>query len=151
LKQVIVKVYHPCDNLFSHLKIFDRLTEPEFFRSASVGTVRYQSYINKERRRDDSCILFIKNGRQYIGRISMIIRDKKGEVLFLIQPAIIEKTLTFSVCKKTYTCKNVLFGHFDLNTCFLQSWRDLKDKLAYVNNSNNSYIFFRFPNLVESS
>jgi len=81
----------------------------------------------------------------------MVIRDKNDEVLFLIQPAVIEKTLTFSVCKKTYTCENVLFGYFELNKFFLRSWRDLKDKLAYVDISNKSFFFFRFPNLVESS
>jgi hypothetical protein len=81
----------------------------------------------------------------------MIIRDKYGEVVFLIQPAIIEKTLTFSVNKKTYTCKNILFGYLDLKKFLLLSSRHLKDKLAYFDNSNNSYIFFRFPNLVESS
>jgi hypothetical protein len=81
----------------------------------------------------------------------MIIRDKDEQVSFLIQPAIIEKTLTFSISKKTYTCPNVFFGYFESNKFLMRSWRDLNDKLAYVCNSDNSYIFFRFPNLFESS
>ena len=87
--------------------MLDRLIEPEFFRSASVGTVRYQSFVSKEQIRDDSCVLFVKNDQQYIGCILMIICDKNGDILFLIQPAVIEKTLTFSICKKTYTCNNI--------------------------------------------
>jgi hypothetical protein len=151
-KSVIVKVYHPCDNLFPRVTVLDRLIEPQFFRSASIGTVRYQSYASKEQTRDDSCVLFVKNDQQYVGRVSMIIRDKNGETLFLIQPAVIEKTLAFTVNKKTYTCHNILFGYFDLNKFLLLRWYVLQEKLAYVNNNNNnSYIFFRFPNLVESS
>ena len=150
-KLAIVKVHHPCDNLFPRLTILDRVTEPEFFRTASVGTVRYQSYVSKEETRDDSCLLFVKNDQQYIGRISMINRDKNGHILFLSQPAIIEKTLTFSISKKTYTCNNIFFGYLDLDKFLLLNWRDLKEKLAYFYNSKNSYIFFRFPNLVESS
>ncbi len=150
-KSGIVKVYHPCDNLFPRLTILDQLIEPQFFRSVSIETARYQSYISKEQTRDDSCVLFVKNYQQYIGCILMIICDKNGDTLFLIQPAVIGKTLTFSICKKTYTCNNICFGYLDLKKFLLLSWRDLKEKLAYFDNSKNSYIFFRFPNLVESS
>lgn len=148
---MIVKVYHQCDNLFPRLAILGRLIEPQFFRSASIGTVRYQSYISSEQTRDDSCVIFVHNDEQKIGRILMISRDKNGDTLFLIQPAVIQKALTFSIRRKTYTCNNISFGYFHLNKFLLVSWRVLKEKLAYVDNGNNSYIFFRFPNLVESS
>jgi hypothetical protein len=151
VKSAIVKVYHPCNNPFSHLDIFNNLNEPQFFKSASIGTIRYRSYVSKEQTRDDSCVLFTKNGHQCIGRILIIVRDKNQDVLFLIQPAVVEKSLTFSVSRKMYTCPNVFFGHFESNNFVLHSWRDLNDKLAYVYNSDRSCIFFRFPNLVESS
>ena len=81
-KSAIVKVYHPFDNLFPRLTILDQLIEPQFFRSVSIETVRYQSYISKEQTRDDSCVLFVKNDQQYIGCILMIICNKNGDTLF---------------------------------------------------------------------
>ena len=87
---------------FPHLTIFHQLSEPQFFNSASVSNIRYQSYVGKEQMRDSSCVLFIKNGQQHIGCILMIIRDENEQVLFFIQPVIIEKTHILRMCENLY-------------------------------------------------
>lgn len=150
-KPSTIKMFHPIDNPLPNLISSHQASDRQFFKSIAVGTVRYGSYRGESHIRDDSCVVYSKESREYIGRILAIFRENDGQVFCWMEPVKITSTISFTVSKKVYECPNVFKGRFDLQNAFIIGWRCLKDKLAYVRISNDCFTFFRFPNLVESS
>lgn len=151
MKSDLVKTCHPCQNLLPDSAIINQLLEPQWFKSMYVGTTRYESFIDESKRRDDSCVFFTHNNQRRVGRILAIVKEKDQQPQCIIEPVVITRKISFTINRKKYECPNVFYGHFHSGDRLLVSWRDLHDKLAYALHIDELFVFFRFPNLVESS
>ena len=70
-----------------------------------------------------------------------------------VQPAIINSYLDIKINGNTVLCKDVLFGNLDsLNTHMYIKPEQILEKIIHVfDKQSKQFIFFRLPNLVESS
>lgn len=151
LKPALVKTCRPCENPLPGSVLIDQLSVPQCFKSMYVGTTRYSSFADENKRRDDSCVFYTHNNQQRVGRILAIVKEKDQQPQCIVQPVVVSKKITFTVNRKKYECPNLFYGYFRANDLLLINWRDLHEKLAYVRYDDELFIFFRFPNLVESS
>ena len=104
----------------------------------------------------DSCILFIISNKLRLGFINNIIRvnnTKQYSYLYQVQLVVINSYLHINVNGNNVFCKNVLFGNLDSNDMYMYiKPEQICEKLIHVfDKQSKQFIFFRFPNLVESS
>jgi hypothetical protein len=70
-----------------------------------------------------------------------------------MQLVAIDACLHIQVNGNNVSCKNVLFGNFDANQTYMYiKPQQILEKLVHVfDKQSKKFIFFRFPNFVESS
>lgn len=101
----------------------------------------------------DSCVLFNVAGETFVGFIMNIMRLVGNEILFRIQQVSVKDKFHLKMKQKKITCSNVFHGSLNQTSGFLFVQPDaVIEKLVYVYDAKmNAYIFFRVPNLLESS
>ena len=105
------------------------------------------------RQEDDSCVLFTLARKPAIGFIANIICTLQNELIFRIHPIVIKNQLYVIMNSKQIMCPNVLHGDLDPSGAFVYVQpQSIIEKLIYVYDKRlKRYIFFRVPNLCESS
>ena len=105
---------------------------------------------------NDSCILFIINSKLKLGFIRSVVRinrTKQYSYLFQVQLVTINSYLQINLDGKVICNKNVILGNLDsYNTHVYIKPQQIIEKIIHVYDKHlKQFIFFRFPNLVESS
>ncbi|CAF5100421.1 unnamed protein product [Rotaria sp. Silwood1] len=129
----------------------------DLFKTCHIGSNRFTTLSdNKTSTFTDSCILFTINDTLRLGFIRHIIRVnciKQCSYLCQVQLVTIDSYLDININGDVVPCKNVLFGNLDpLNSYVYIKFEEIIEKIIHVfDKQSKRFIFFRFPNLVESS
>ena len=148
----IVKLMHSLDtinrisNLFSNKNI-------RSFSSCKVGHVRYTSMdYSNSKVADDSAVLFKLNDEIHFGLISSIFADENDDILLEIWPLSNASHLRVLTNSQQIDLPSIQEGKLENNNNFYYvSIDDIVEKCVYWRNKLNHAIFFRYPNLEESS
>ena len=105
------------------------------------------------RQSNDSCVLFTLAGKLAIGFIANIIRARDNALLFRISRVSIKDKLHVIMDSKRIASSNVFYGDLDSsNTPVFIRPKLIIEKIVHVYSEQlKCYIFFRIPNLCESS
>ena len=126
----------------------------KLYLSCYFSTIRYTTVAYRTNRQQiDSCILFMLAGKTAIGFIANIIETDHQQLLFRIHRVSIDNKLYVTMNNKRITCSNVFHGNFDDESSFVYiKPQSIIEKLVHVYDDHlRCYIFFRVPNLCESS
>jgi hypothetical protein len=131
-----------------------RQQEIKLYKMCHVSTNRFTTVMHSAaHQKNDSCVLFNLAGKQAVGFIVNIICTRQKELLFRISRVSIKNQLFVALNNKKIPCPNVLHGtldSFDVHV-YVKS-QSIVEKLVHVYDKKlKSYIFFRVPNLCESS
>ncbi|CAF1343163.1 unnamed protein product, partial [Didymodactylos carnosus] len=124
----------------------------KLFHVIYIGTLRFTTwFFSKKLKTAGSLVLFNKDGGHRIGFIQAIIEIKQN-YLIQIKNANIRKRLELGVNQQVIGTWNVIYGDFNNYTCSFIKPDQLIKKCAYLHDeTNNSFVFFRFPTSFESS
>lgn len=145
------------DENLNDLKIIQtalRQQDIRLYQSCYVWTVRFTiATYRTNRQRSDSCVLFILAGKPMVGFIVNIVETEQKQLLFRIHRISISKKLHVTINNKQVTCPNVIHGNLEGDNGFVYIKQDsIIEKLIHIYDARlRSYIFFRIPNLCESS
>ena len=131
-----------------------RQSDIELYKSCYVSTNRFTTIMYRmTRQSNDSCVLFKLAGKLAIGFIVNIIRARDNALLFRINRVSIKDKLHVIIDGKPVTCPNVFYGDLDpSNTPVLIRPPLIIEKIVHLYSEQLScYVFFRIPNLCESS
>ncbi|CAF4450948.1 unnamed protein product [Rotaria socialis] len=133
-------------NLFSNQKL-------RFFSSYKIGRVRYTTVdYSNTKVVDDSAVLFQVNGEIHFGLINSIFTDDDDETLVEVWPLSNPKDFYILINGKKIDMPSIQEGKLEKNDNFYYvSACDIIEKCVYWRNKSNDFIFFRYPNLEESS
>lgn len=124
------------------------------YRSCHISTVRFTIVSYRiHGQKNDGCALFTLAGKPRIGFIVNIIETEHKQLLFRIRRISIKNNLRIVMNNKQITCPNVIHGNLDDDGGFVYANQDsIIEKLIYTYDINlRCYVFFRVPNLCESS
>ncbi|CAM4767431.1 unnamed protein product [Rotaria magnacalcarata] len=132
--------------LFSNRKL-------RFFSSYKIGRVRYTTVdYSNTKVVDDSAVLFQVNDEIHFGLINSIFTDDDDETLVEIWPLSNPKDFYILINGKNIDMPSIQEGKLEKNDNFYYvSACDIIEKCVYWRNKSNDFIFFRYPNLEESS
>lgn len=105
------------------------------------------------RSQNDSCILFLLAGQPSIGFIQNIIRVRHDELILRICKVTIKDQLHITLHNRKLLCPNIFYGDIEIdnNGIFIKP-EAIIEKIVYVYNTQlKRYVFFRVPNLCEST
>lgn len=132
---------------FGEVKLFKRM----IFNNIRFTAITYQTHGS----RSDSCVLFKLTGKVRVGFIITFIQrtSNTNECIIHIRDAPVNRYLTINLDGVQITCKNVMFSKSEqTHSHFFIKPTDIVEKLVHVfDNSSKTFIFFRYPNMVESS
>ena len=136
------------------IRITLRQNEIKLYKSCYLSSNRFTTLMHcMTRQKNDSCVLFTLGGKPAIGFIVNIIYTSQKDVLFRINRISIKNKLYVIMNNKQITCPNVLHGDLDQSGAFVYvKPQSIIEKLVHVYDKHlKCYIFFRIPNLCESS
>ena len=121
------------------------------FRGIRFTTVTYQTL----RRQTDSCVLYKVAAKLRVGFITSIVKTSENynEYIVQVRDAPLKQYLSINLNGELITCSHVTFSNSQqTNNSFFVRPNNILEKLAYVfDNKSKYFIFFRFPNMIESS
>ena len=121
------------------------------FNSIRFTIVTYRT----DGQKNDSCVLYRIAKKVRFGFITSIIQPSpdRNDCVFHVRDVPVNGYLTINVNGTQITCSTVIFGSAEQkHSSFFIRPVDIVEKLAYVFNiSSKTFIFFRFPNMLESS
>jgi len=125
----------------------------QFFASCKVGHIRYTTYnYSKSKVADDSAVLFKVIDEYIFGLINSIFTDDSNEVLLELWPLSYSKNLHIRTKTKNIDMPSIQEGTLENNNNFYYvSVQDIIEKCVYWRKKSKQVIFFRYPNLEESS
>lgn len=132
-------------NLFSNKNI-------RFFSSCKIGNVRFttMNYSNSKMA-DDSAILFKQNDEIHFGLIISIFTDEQNDILLEIWPLSNSNIFRIFVNGQHIDLVSIQEGKLEDNNFYYISINDIVEKCVYWRTEPDHFIFFRYPNLEESS
>jgi len=119
-----------------------------------VSTIRFTIITYRaDRHHNDSCVLFTLAGEPMVGFIVNIIETEQKQLLFRIHRISTTKKLHVTINNKRVACPNVIHGNLEDENGFVFIKQDsIIEKLIHTYDTGlRCYIFFRVPNLCESS
>ena len=131
-----------------------RRSEIHLYKSCYLSTNRFTTVMHcTTRQKNDSCVLFRLGGKMAIGFIVNIIQTDEKELLFRINRVWIRDQLRLVINSNSIACSNVYHGNIDSHSEFVYvKPQSVVEKLIHVYDAQlKAYIFFRVPNLCESS
>ena len=103
-------------------------------------------------KKNDSCLLFSLAGHPSIGFIQNIIQVRHRELILRICKVNIKNQLCLTFHKKRILCPNIYYGDIDDSSSVFIKPEAIIEKIVYVYDKQlKLYVFFRVPNLSESS
>ena len=151
-----VKFRHRDDKLNDLKMIQTALHQQDIrlYRSCHISTIRFTIVSYRiDGQKSDGCILFTLAGKPAIGFVVNIIETERKQLLFRIRRISIKNTLYITMNTKQIKCPNVIHGDLEGDGGFVYAKQDsIIEKLIYTYDAKlRCYIFFRVPNLCESS
>lgn len=124
-----------------------------FYTSCKIGHIRYTSVdYSKSKVADDSAVIFKLEDEFHFGLITAIFSDEDNDILLELWPISNAKKLNIVTKLKTIQVPSIQEGTLENNNNFYYvSINDIIEKCVYWRRESNRVIFFRYPNLEESS
>ncbi|CAF1397355.1 unnamed protein product [Rotaria magnacalcarata] len=103
--------------------------------------------------KNDSCLLFLLAGKPSIGFIQNIIQVRSHELILRICKVNIKDQLCLNFEKKKILCSNVFYGDIeaDNSSVFIKPEAIIEKIVHAYHKQLKCYVFYRVPNLCESS
>ena len=139
-------------NRYQHLQEMFQRDDIKLFKTNFLDGTRFTTRdFAKGKKNDDSCILYRSKTKYSVGFIDRIVQvDQK--VFFKIQRVNIKEHLNFVWDNRNFSCHNISIGKLhDEEAEFFIKMEDVVEKLVHYQETTNSFFFFRFPTLRESS
>ncbi|CAF3599883.1 unnamed protein product [Rotaria socialis] len=140
------------ETLYKDIQEIFRYDDIQLYQIVSIGTTRFTTRdFAKAKKNDDSCVLYRFNKSSHIGFIEHIVRANQ-KIFFKIKKVTIKENLTCTYGNRKFQCRNISMGSYnnDENVFFIKP-EDIIEKLVHYQEAANSFYFFRFPTLCESS
>lgn len=140
------------ENQYRQLQELFQRDDIKVFKTVFLNGTRFSTRdFAKGKKNDDSCILYKLKEKSNVGFIDRIVQvDQK--IYFRIRKVNIKEDLNCSWNNKTFHCRNISLGklHNEEPELFIKI-DDVIEKLVHYQETTNSFFFFRFPTLRESS
>jgi hypothetical protein len=124
-----------------------------FFTSCKVGHIRYTSAdYSKGKVADDSAVIFQVQDDIHFGLITSIFVDADDDILLELWPISKAKNLQITTNGQNIDLPAIQEGILENNNNFYYvPVTDIVEKCVYWRENSNKVLFFRYPNLEESS
>jgi len=124
-----------------------------FFTSCKIGHIRYTTVdYSTSKVADDSAVIFKLEDELHFGLIKSIFADEDDDILLELWPISNAKKLNVVTKIKKIQISSIQEGTLENNNNFYYvPVDDIIEKCVYWRKESNKVIFFRYPNLEESS
>ena len=124
-----------------------------FFSSCKTGHIRYTSVdYAKSKVADDSAVLFRLNDELHFGLITSIFTDADNDIMLELWPISNATELNIVTNGQNIHVPSIQEGSLETNNNFYYiPINDIIEKCVYWRQKFTKVVFFRFPNLEESS
>ena len=153
-KDAIFRKKDECVTTRSDICLSLGLDSIHLYKSCYISNVRFNSMSDGNKSQSsDCCLLFNLGGKLQIGFINSIIQIHGKKALFRMRLVSIKDKVRVKLTNHRIACGNVFYGGIDsFNEFVYITFDDVVEKLIYVYEKKlQSYIFFKVPNLLESS
>ena len=146
-----IRAMHPVPAVNSISVIFSN-PNLRFFAACKVRRIRYTTInYSKSKVADDSAIIFRIASEIYFGLINSIFTDEDNDVLFQVWPLSNPKILSITTNGQNIEAPFIQEGTLERENYLYVPIGDVVEKCVYWRTTSSKVIFFRFPNLEESS